>query len=286
MPTAYTRTRVRRKPVPRETRVPTAMPALDRIRLERWVAAGRGVPACRAPAAGPGLAGPGAWAGRVGVKVGCGRGGWPGRGRRVAGWSWVTRRRSRWSWGPGASRAGRGAASGAAGSAGPATLSASGSVVSAGLGPPPGIGPSIGGSGSGAACRPRRGDSASPEPGSSGHLGSSGHGSSGHGGSWRRASGPGSGVVDPASCIGQVIRCLRRVSRVAGASHDATRWVRLFVDEMRVVAQPPPDGAVQRGEHEDADRGADEEQDRPAVPGGQDGERLLGERERAFRSRW
>src|SRR5947208_2553869 len=135
MPTAYTRTSVRRKPVAREARVPTAMPAPDRIRLERWVAAGRGVPACRAPA-------------------------------------------------------------------------------------PPG----------------------------------------GPGGSWPRASSrPGSGVVDPASCIGQVIRCLRRVSRFAGASHDATLWVRLFVDEMRVVAQPPPHGAVQRGEHEDADRCADEE---------------------------
>src|SRR5690348_12675083 len=98
MPTAYTRTRVRRKPVPRETRVPTAIPALDRIRLERWVAAGAGVPACRAPAArpagprgppagplggpgGPGPPGgpgtPGGLAG-VGVKVGCGRGGWTG----------------------------------------------------------------------------------------------------------------------------------------------------------------------------------------------------------------
>src|SRR5438034_7123484 len=91
MPTAYTRTRVRRKPVARETRVPTAMPALDRIRLERWVAAGRGVPACRAPAAGPagprgpppgppggpgGPAGPGGPGGLAGVKVGCGQGGW------------------------------------------------------------------------------------------------------------------------------------------------------------------------------------------------------------------
>src|SRR6185437_5288158 len=96
MPTAYTRTRVRRKPVPRETRVPTAIPALDRIRLERWVAAGPGVPACRAPAAGPagprgpppvppgppgggpgGPAVPGGLGG-VGVKVGWGRGGWAG----------------------------------------------------------------------------------------------------------------------------------------------------------------------------------------------------------------
>src|SRR5690349_10183069 len=99
MPTAYTRTRVRRKPVPRETRVPTAIPALDRIRLERWVAAGAGVPACRPPVAGPagprgpppgppwppggGPGGPGAPGGMgdlvgVGVKVGCGRGGWTG----------------------------------------------------------------------------------------------------------------------------------------------------------------------------------------------------------------
>src|SRR5215813_12370455 len=91
MPTAYTRTRVRRKPVPRETRVPTAIPALDRIRLERWV--GPGVPACLAPVAGlagprgpppgppgggpGGPAAPGGLAG-VGVKVGCGRGGWAG----------------------------------------------------------------------------------------------------------------------------------------------------------------------------------------------------------------
>src|SRR5436305_14153009 len=93
MPTAYTRTRVRRKPVPRETRVPTAIPAPDRIRLERWVAAGLGGPACRAPVAGPrgpppgppgppgggpgGPAAPGGLVG-VGVKVGCGRGGWAG----------------------------------------------------------------------------------------------------------------------------------------------------------------------------------------------------------------
>src|SRR5689334_22118329 len=94
MPTVYTRTRVRRKPVPRETRVPTAIPALDRIRLERWVAAGPGIPACRAPPAeaagprgpppgprgpppGPPPGPPGGLAG-VGVKVGCGRGGWAG----------------------------------------------------------------------------------------------------------------------------------------------------------------------------------------------------------------
>src|SRR5437016_14487529 len=97
MPTAYTRTRVRRKPVARETSVPTAMPAPDLIRLERWVAAGRGVPACRAAAAGPagprgppgppgppggpgGPGGPGAPGGPVGVNVGCGRGGWPAPG--------------------------------------------------------------------------------------------------------------------------------------------------------------------------------------------------------------
>ena len=63
MPTAYTRTRVRRKPVPRETRVPTAMPALDRTRLERWVAAGArgpGVPGARRRAGRP--AGPAAGA--------------------------------------------------------------------------------------------------------------------------------------------------------------------------------------------------------------------------------
>src|SRR4029077_1405631 len=100
MPTAYTRTRVRRKPVPRETRVPTAMPAPDRTRLERcvgawgpvvcavpaWRAAGAGapgvcaVPAWRAPFPGPagprvppggpgGEGGPGAPGGRVGVGV-------------------------------------------------------------------------------------------------------------------------------------------------------------------------------------------------------------------------
>src|SRR5690242_4389638 len=93
MPTAYTRTRVRRKPVPRETRVTTAIPALDRIRLERWVAAGPGVPACRAPPAGaagprapppgprgppPGPPGPPGGLAGVGAKVGCGRGGWAG----------------------------------------------------------------------------------------------------------------------------------------------------------------------------------------------------------------
>src|SRR5437588_615924 len=89
--------------------VPTAMPAPDRIRLERWVAGGRGVPACRAATAGPtgprgpppgppglpagpgGPGEPGAPGGLAGVNVGWGRGGWavPGRGAPdwpVPGW--------------------------------------------------------------------------------------------------------------------------------------------------------------------------------------------------------
>src|SRR6266700_2495456 len=85
MPTAYASTRVRTKPVPRENKVPTAMPAPDRIRLERWVAGGRGAPAWRAAAAGP--AGPrGAPGGLAGVNVGCGRGGWPVPGWGTPGW--------------------------------------------------------------------------------------------------------------------------------------------------------------------------------------------------------
>ena len=175
VPTANTRTRVRRKPVPRETRVPTAMPAPDRTRLERWVALRPGAPAGD-PAGTGGPGAPGGLAG-VGVKVGCGRGGWAGPG---GGWPVVLGTRRQPGGDPGGP--GDGERYGRVGGAG--HLSASGSVVSAGLGPPPGIGPSIGGSGSGAACRPRRSGSASPEPGSSGlssWRGSSGHGSSGHG---------------------------------------------------------------------------------------------------------
>src|SRR5213082_750582 len=84
MPTAYTRTRVRRKPVPRENSVPTAMPAPDLIRLERWVAGGRGVPACRAATAGP--AGPrGPPPGPPGPPAGPGGPGEPGEPGALAG---------------------------------------------------------------------------------------------------------------------------------------------------------------------------------------------------------
>ena len=54
MPIAYASTRVRRKPVPRETRVPTAMPALDRIRLERWAGVAGRVAGAAPAAAAPG----------------------------------------------------------------------------------------------------------------------------------------------------------------------------------------------------------------------------------------
>ena len=45
-----------------------------------------------------------------------------------------------------------------------------------------------------------------------------------------------------------------------------------------VVVQPPPYAAVHGGEHENADRGADEEQDGAAVPGREHGERGVGPR--------
>src|SRR5689334_21164227 len=88
-------TRMRMNSMGYLTRVPTAIPALDRIRLEHWVTVGPGIPACGAPpdeaagprgpapgcqgptpgpSPGPQLSPPGGLAG-VGVKVGCGLGG-------------------------------------------------------------------------------------------------------------------------------------------------------------------------------------------------------------------
>src|SRR5579862_9469155 len=262
------------------------MPAPERIRLGRGAArapagrAGRGLPGAPsgppgppgarggAPEGGaPGDSAPGGGApGSGGVP---GSGGAPGgggapEGGRYPGGGYRSLRSSgggRYSAGRGTRRQSAGPV-GAAGPAGPAGVnrgtrggraggaghsSASGSVVSAGLGPPPGIGPSSGGSGSAStACRPGRDRSSSP--------------------------GPGSGVVGPASCLGQVIRSLRRVSRATGACHDGTCWVGFLGGNPATCAQPPPDRPVHGGEHEDADRGADEEQDGAAVPGRHHGE--------------
>src|SRR5579862_8667568 len=276
MPIAYTSTRVRRNPVPRETRVPTAMPAPERIRLDRGAArapaalGGRGppgrppgLPAARGgtPGGGPlGMGGdaPGGGApggGRYpgGGYPGCGyRGRWSSGGGRYSVGRGTRRQPGGASAGPpgppgpgGAAGVNRGTRGGRAGGAGHS--SASGSVVSAGLGPPPGMGPSSGGRGSAsAACRPGRDRSSSSEPGS------------------------GSGVVGPASCLGQVIRSLRRGSCATGTCHDGTCWVAFLGGDPAACVQPPPDGAEPGGEHEHADGGADEEQDGATVPGRQD----------------
>ena len=155
--------------MPRETRVPTAMPALERTRLDCGAARWPGRPGRPRPArqAGPPARGsPGAAGRRAGARPGASRGR-PVSRLRVPRPEVLRAAGTRSAGAPGASRAARptepggpagvnrGVRSGRAGGAGHS--SASGSVVSAGLGPPPGIGPSSGGSGSAsAACRPGR----------------------------------------------------------------------------------------------------------------------------------
>jgi hypothetical protein len=97
--------------------------------------------------------------GSAGVKVGCGYPGLPPCGGLLPLPGPAARRQPGGASGaPGGP--GRGARGGLAGGAGGADqLSAIGSVVSAAVGPPPSTGPASGGSGSGAACRPRRGES-------------------------------------------------------------------------------------------------------------------------------